>query len=414
MTANRLSFGNKRGIALPLTLGILFILGLLIHSFYLMVSAERYEVARRYEKAKSQFSVWSAVEYAFFHTRRQEEPWRVSDLHYASFDSSVVFSLHSEQEGAFGLLKVATPFQRDSAVFRVGYLPKNLPALTLFDPNATVALAGKAFITGNVAMRNPHVTLSYHYKMPASASAGFRGDTVGSASPVWDSIAFFPEPVREFFENLQIHQNKDCIFDARDTLKGDYSCRRFLMQGDSYCNGCRIFSESVEIRGRALFQNGFAAAHTITVSEETQISGHLIARDTLNIALDESQTGETAYAVLGRKTGPVEYTGFMNVEKFRGKALIFYLGDTWDSSLPGVSAILGDKTEIEGLVFIRGSLDLKGKVRGSVAASHFAFEDSGILWLGYLKDGQIVSDTGVSFLVPDAFRIGGELSYEYR
>lgn len=371
-------------------------------------------MARRFERTKSQFSVLSALEYAFFQTRQQEEPWRASDLHYASLDSSVVFSLNSEQEGAFGLLKVTTPFQRDSAVFRVGYLPGNLPALTLLDPNATVALAGDASITGNVAMRNPQINLSYHYKMPASALAEFWGDTIGETAPIWDSIAVFPEPSRKFFESMQTYPDKDCIFDARDTLNGDYFCRNFLMQGDSYCNGCRVFSESMEIRGRAFFKNGFAVAHLITVSEESQISGHIMARDTLNVVLEEPQTGEMVYAVLGRKTGPVEYAGLMNVEKFRGKALILYLGDEWDSSLPGISAILGDKTEIEGFVFIHGSLDLKGKVRGSVAASHFAFEDSGILWLGYLKDGQIVSDTGVSFLVPDGFRMGGELSYEYR
>ena len=54
---------NKKGIVIPLVLGILLILGFLANSFYQMVLTEKNEEWRRYQKTQAEFSILSGIEY---------------------------------------------------------------------------------------------------------------------------------------------------------------------------------------------------------------------------------------------------------------------------------------------------------------------------------------------------------------
>lgn len=414
MPVDYLSSKNKKGIAIPLVLGILLILSLLVSSFYQMVLSEKREEWRRYQKAQASFSMLSGVEYAMKRIRTTKEPWRTYGIEHASFDSSVVFAITAEQEGAFGLLKVKSHTPKDSMLFKIGYLFNSKHALTLLDPNTSVALAGNASISGDIAMHHPRVELSTHYKMRASSSAFFKGNTIGEAFSLWDSIAFYPEKTRAFLNTNRKYGKNNCLFDAKDTLNGDYYCKNIILQGDSYCDKCRLFAEKITIRGRSTLNKAFATAININLEEEALISGDILARDTLNISLENKQEGYATYILQGRKEGPVNYVGHINVSKFKGEALLLYQGDNWDATMPGVCVSLKKTVDLRGLVLVNGNIEIQGAVRGAVVASYFAFQEAGTLWRGYLRNGKITSDTTISFLIPDAFRIGGELSYEFR
>lgn len=100
--------------------------------------------------------------------------------------------------------------------------------------------------------------------------------------------------------------------------------------------------------------------------------------------------------------------------RFEGEALVLYLGDHWDSSLPGQSVSIKEAVKLRGLVIVNGNIEIQGEVRGGVVASYLGFEESGTFWRGFLKNGKIISDTSITILVPDAFRMRGELTYEYK
>ena len=52
---------NKKGIVIPLVLGILLILGFLANSFYQMVLTEKNEEWRRYHITQAEFSILSGI-----------------------------------------------------------------------------------------------------------------------------------------------------------------------------------------------------------------------------------------------------------------------------------------------------------------------------------------------------------------
>lgn len=405
---------NKKGIVIPLVLGILLILGFLANSFYQMVLTEKNEEWRRYQKTQAEFSILSGIEYTSKKIKQSKEPWRTSELKHASSDSAVVFSVAVEQEGSFGIAKVKSNKPEDSLVFRIGYLLKNKQAFTLLDPSASIALAGNASIDGNVAMHHPRVEKSTHYKMPATSLATFKGDTIGENNPLWDSIAFYPENTRNFINAKRNIPKNKCLFDAKDVLSGDYYCKSIVIQGDANCISCRLFAEKIIVRGRSNLKKALLTANTIQLEEEALISGEVLARDTITINLEKKQIGKTVYTLLGQKKGPVEYVGHINMIRFEGEALVLYLGDHWDSSLPGQSVSIKEAVKLRGLVIVNGNIEIQGEVRGGVVASYLGFEESGTFWRGFLKNGKIISDTSITILVPDAFRMRGELTYEYK
>ena len=319
-----------------------------------------------------------------------------------------------EQEGAFGILKAKTPEPEDSMIFRIGYLLKNNQAFTLLDPNASIALAGNAIIEGNVAMHHPRVEKSTHYKMLASSLATFRGDTIGESNLLWDSIAFYPEKTRSFLDTKISNKKNTCLFDAKDKLNGDYYCKNIIIQGDAHCISCRLFAKKIIVRGRSVLENVLLTANTIQLEDEAMISGEVLARDTIFIDLEQKQQGKTVYTLLGQKKGPVEYVGHINMVRYDGEALVLYLGDHWDASLAGQNVTIKEAVKLRGLVIVNGNIEIQGEVRGRVVASYLGFEESGTFWRGFLKNGKVILDTSITILVPDAFRMGGELTYEYK
>lgn len=415
------SHDKKRGIALPLTLTVILVLGIFAGSFYEMVASEKREVARRHAKTQAYFSALSALEYASYRMQENNEPWRSKGVDHANADSSITFTLSATQNGVYsqlkaeGMAKYGRHDIKKKLDARAGYWIKGLPVLTLLDINAGVSLAGTSRIEGDVALRNGKVEKSTHYKMPASSSAEHVGKVFNDTWPLWDSIAFYPRFSGRALE-LQLENlgDKKCTFDGRDTIKGLHVCKNILIQGEAFCDSCTLIAEHIQIRGNASMKNGFFAAGTISASERVQLSGQLLARDTLSADLEITQHEYVTLAVQGHKTGAVEYVGRMDIPRFRGKALLLYQGENWDASLKGISVSLGSKVKIDGLVLVHGFLDIQGLVQGSVVAWNLAFEEESTIWQGYLKNAQIVQDTSLVTLVPDVWRIGGVAGYAIR
>jgi cytoskeletal protein CcmA (bactofilin family) len=403
--------GNKRGYTLPLTIAILVVIGFLASTFYTMVKNERIESFKRFSDAQATLELESGVNYAFYRMQSERKPWRTDSLQHVSKDGSIRFSLSQKQDGAFASLNI---FNHDSSRHfnaHTGFIPANRPALTLLAAQANASLVGNARIEGGTALRNGTISYSSHYKMRAEKEAFFDTVYVGDSLKYFDTLSFFPELSREQFAKTF---NKDrCGFDGTDAVPEALNCRVVTMQGDSRCDHCKIIADKIFIRGRARTLKANIIARTITLKDSILLSGTFFAQDSLEAALKRKQENAINLIVQGRKTGDVDYTGSLAVDKLSAdKVLILFMGDNWDETTKGIPVTIGEDVEIRGNIISRGMVDFRGKLTGQMIAYHLGFYEGETLWRGFFQNGKIKSDTTVHTFLPDIIYLGGEASYE--
>ena len=403
--------GNKRGYTLPLTIAILVVIGFLASTFYTMVKNERIESFKRFSDAQATLELESGVNYAFYRMQSERKPWRTDSLQHVSKDGSIRFSLSQKQAGAFASLDI---FNHDSSRHfnaHTGFIPANRPALTLLAAQANASLVGNARIEGGTALRNGTISYSSHYKMRAEKEAFFDTVYVGDSLKYFDTLSFFSELSREQFAKTF---NKDrCVFDGTDAVPEALNCRVVTMQGDSRCDHCKIIADKIFIRDRARTLKANIIARTITLKDSILLSGTFFAQDSLEAALKRKQENAINLIVQGRKTGDVEYTGTLAVDKLSAdKVLILFMGDNWDETTKGIPVTIGEDVEIRGNIISRGMVDFSGKLTGQMIAYHLGFYEGETLWRGFFRNGKIKSDTTVHTFLPDIIYLGGEASYE--
>ena len=403
--------GNKRGYTLPLTIAILVVIGFLASTFYTMVKNERIESFKRFSDAQATLELESGVNYAFYRMQSERKPWRTDSLQHVSKDGSIRFSLSQKQDGAFASLNI---FNHDSSRHfnaHTGFIPANRPALTLLAAQANASLVGNARIEGGTALRNGTISYSSHYKMRAEKEAFFDTVYVGDSLKYFDTLSFFPELSREQFAKTF---NKDrCVFDGTDAVPETLNCRVVTMQGDSRCDHCKIIADKIFIRDRARTLKANIIARTITLKDSILLSGTFFAQDSLEVSLKRKQESTINLIVQGRKTGDVDYTGTLTVEKLNAdKVLILFMGDNWDETTKGIPVTIGEDVEIRGNIISRGMVDFSGKLTGQMIAYHLGFYEGETLWRGFFRNGKIKSDTTVHTFLPDIIYLGGEASYE--
>lgn len=403
--------GNKRGYTLPLTIAILVVIGFLASSFYTMVKNERIESFKRFSDAQATLELESGVNYAFYRMQSERKPWRTDSLQHISKDGSIRFSLSQKQDGAFASLNI---FNHDSSRHfnaHTGFIPANRPALTLLAAQANASLVGNARIEGGTALRNGTISYSSHYKMRAEKEAFFDTVYVGDSLKYFDTLSFFPELSREQFAKTF---NKDrCVFDGTDAVPENLNCRVVTMQGDSRCDHCKIIADKIFIRDRARTLKANIIARTITLKDSVLLSGTFFAQDSLEASLKRKQENAINLIVQGRKTGDIEYTGTLTVDKLSAdKVLILFMGDNWDETTKGIPVTIGEDVEIRGNIISRGMVDFSGKLTGQMIAYHLGFYEGETLWRGFFRNGKIKSDTTVHTFLPDIIYLGGEASYE--
>ena len=403
--------GNKRGYTLPLTIAILVVIGFLASTFYTMVKNERIESFKRFSDAQATLELESGVNYAFFRMQSERRPWRTDSLQHVSKDGSIRFSLSQKQDGAFASLNI---FNHDSSRHfnaHTGFIPANRPALTLLAAQANASLVGNARIEGGTALRNGTISYSSHYKMRAEKEAFFDTVYVGDSLKYFDTLSFFPELSREQFAKTF---NKDrCVFDGTDAVPEALNCRVVTLQGDSRCDHCKIIADKIFIRDRARTLKANIIARTITLKDSILLSGTFFAQDSLEVSLKRKQESTINLIVQGRKTGDVDYTGTLTVEKLNAdKVLILFMGDNWDETTKGIPVTIGEDVEIRGNIISRGMVDFSGKLTGQMIAYHLGFYEGETLWRVFFRNGKIKSDTTVHTFLPDIIYLGGEASYE--
>ena len=402
---------NKRGFTLPLTIAILVIIGFLASSFYIMVKNERIESSRRFTKAQATLELESGVNYALYRMQREHKPWRTDSLQHVSKDGSIRFSLSQKQDGAFASLNV---FNHDSSrhfTAHTGFIPTKRPALTLLASQANISLVGNARIDGGTALMSGTVSYSSHYKMRAEKNAFYDTVYVGDSLPYFDTLKFFPEISRKQF--TEKFQKERCVFDGTDAVPEALNCRVVTMQGDSRCNRCKITADKVFLRERAHTLKANIIARTITLKDSILLSGTFFAQDSLEVSLKRKQASPINLIVQGRKTGDVEYTGTLTVDKLNAdKVLILFMGDNWDETTKGISVTVSEEVEICGSIISRGMVDFRGNLTGQMIAYHLGFYEGETLWRGFFRNGKIKGDTTVHTFLPDIIYLGGEASYE--
>lgn len=407
------AFNDKRGFTLPLTIVILVVVGILAASFYGMVKSERIETFHRYQKAQSVLELESGVNYAFYRMQEQHKPWRTDSLRHASPDSSIRFSMKQIQDGPFARLSVFNSDSSREFSARTGFIPRTFPALTLLASLANVSLAGDARIEGGTATKVGSVSYSSHYKVRAGKEAFHDTVYVGDTLSVYDTLLFFPELSRKQFADT-FHTEK-CIYDGVDNVPANATllCKTVIMQGDSRCDKCNIKADRLFVRERAQLKDANVIARAISLKDTAAVSGTFFAQDSLEVSLSRKQDASLNLILQGRKTGEVEYTGFMEIQKLKAsRALVIFMGDNWDETAKGVPVNVAEDVEIRGALISRGMTDFRGKLTGMLITYNFGFYEEHTLWRGFLRDGRIIGDTTIHTFLPDIVYLGGEASYE--
>lgn len=414
MKATTLNSVPKRGMTLPLTMAALLILSLLTMALYEMLGAERRASGRHLRKAQAELSAQSGLEYALFRMEQQSAPWRTESLRHTGVDPAVSFEISAQQDGPFSKVSVRN-LGRDSGVAKLemhgGFRPRNMPAIILLNPSATLALVGNAKIHGSIAIKTGNVEYSTNYMQPAGKDASFNGPVLGADWKFWDSISFHADVSRHIFDDLP---GEDfCTFDAKDTLPQDVECGTVTLRGDAFCSKCTISAGRVFIKERAVLDKADVKAKFISLSGTGQVSGTFFAQDTLSADLDSVQKNAIWLCVQGRKTGSNAYSGSLEINRLNAeRATLMFFGDNWDASLPGISAYISSQSKISGRIIIHGTLDMHGTLYGALVAWDFSFDESGTRWNGFLKDASITEDSTQAELIPDAIRLGGRAGAE--
>jgi hypothetical protein len=405
------NMANKRGFTLPFTIAILVIIGYLISSFYTMIKNERIESFRRFSDAQATLELESGVNYAFYRMQSEHKPWRTDSLQHTNKDGSIHFSISQVQDGAFAKLQI---FNRDSSrnfIAHTGFIPPNRPALTLLAEQANASLVGKARIEGGTALKSGAVSFSSHYKMRAEKEAYFDTVYVGDSLACFDTLKFFSELSRKQF--AKTFEKDRCVFDGTETVPERLSCRIVTMQGDSRCNHCNIIADKIFLRERANTLKANIIARTISLKDSALLSGTFFAQDTLEVSLNRNQDNLINLILQGQKTGDIEYTGTISIDKLNANnILILFMGDNWDETMKGISVTIAKKVNLRGSIISRGLINFSGKLNGQMIAYHFGFYEGETLWRGFLRNGQIKGDSSVHTLLPDIIYLGGEASYE--
>lgn len=402
---------NKRGFTLPLTIAILVVIGFLASSFYTMVKNERIESFRRFSEAQTTLELESGVNYAFYRMQNERKPWRTDSLQHTSKDENIRFSLSQKQDGAFAKLDV---FNHDSSRHfsaHTGFIPTDRPVLTLLASQANISLVGNARIEGETALINGTVSYSSHYKMRAEKDAFFDTVYVGDSLAYFDTLKFYPELSREQF--AKTFDKDRCVFDGTEAVPENFSCRVVTMQGDSRCNRCKIIADKIFLRGRASTLKANIIARTISIKDSATLSGTFFAQDSLETSVTSNQENAINLIVQGHKTGDIEYTGTLTIDKLKAdNALIIFMGDNWDETMKGIPVTIAKEAEIKGTVISRSIVNFSGKLSGQMVAYHLGFYEGETLWRGFFKNGQIKKDTSIHTFLPDIVYLGGEASYE--
>lgn len=380
-----------------------------------MVKRERMESARRYKKLQAELELESGVNYAFYRMQKEGKPWRTDSLEHSSLDKQINFILSQVQDGPFAKLSIYNKDSSESFLVRTGFVPANRPALTVLASQSSISLVGKAKIEGGSAIQNGSISYSTHYKMRADREAFHDTVFVGANLPYFDTLKFFPELSKNQFTNK--FENDRCVLDGSEVIgngiNGEANCKTIIMQGDSRCENCSIKADRIFIRGRSKLQNAKVTARIISLKDSAKVSGIFFAQDTLEVSLLLEQQSPIKLIVQGEKTGEVDYTGFINLNKLKARdALVIFMADNWDETMKGIPVNVSEHVEMRGALISRGTVDFRGKLTGLMIAYNFGFYDGNTFWRGFLRDGKIKGDTTYHPFLPDIVYLGGEASYE--
>ncbi|MBO7551740.1 MAG: hypothetical protein J6T62_09520 [Fibrobacter sp.] len=411
--------GCSGGFTLPLALVILAVMGNIALVIFSMVKSERVESFRRYTKIQAELNIESGIDFALNKMETESSPWRTDSLHYISPDSSVTFTLSHFQDGIYSKLSIVP---RDSSqktatgiaspwIARAGFRRPPLPAIIVLSRRSNFAIAQGTRIKGGIAVAEGSVSYSMHYLMMADRETYYDTVFTDTNFTLFDSLRYFPELSRNQFDSL--YKKDLCEFDARDEIPQTLSCRNVIVQGDAHCEKCSIRAEKIRIRGNSVFKEADIRANKISATEYAELSGTFFARDSVFVELERTQDAPLTIALQGRKSGPFEYSGSLDLEKLSaGNVQLLFIGDNWEESLPGIPVRISEKSNLKGIVVSMGTTDFQGHLKGTLVTYNFGFIEGGTHWKNFVRHAKIENDSTASYFLPDMLHLGGLATYE--
>jgi hypothetical protein len=407
------------GFTLPLALVILAVMGNIALVIFSMVKSERVESFRRYTKIQAELNTESGIDFALNRMNTESSPWRTDSLHYISPDNSVTFTLSHVQDGIYSKLNIVPGDSSQKTakgltspwIARAGFRQPPLPAIIVLSRRYTFAIAQGTRIKGGIAIAEGSISYSLHYMMMADRETYYDTLLTDTNFKSFDSLRYFPEQSRKQFDSL--YKKDLCEFDARDEIPQTLSCRNVIVQGDAHCEKCSIRAEKITIRGNAVFNGADIRVNKIMATEYAELSGTFFARDSVFIELERSQDAPLTIALQGRKSGPFEYSGSLNLEKLSaGDVHLLFVGDNWDESLRGIPVRISEKCNLKGIVVSMGTTDIQGRLKGTLVTYNFGFIEGGTHWKNFVRNAKIENDSSASYFLPDMLHLGGFATYE--
>lgn len=411
--------GKSGGFTLPLALVILAVMGNIALVIFSMVKSERVESFKRYTKIQAELNIESGIDFALNKMETESSPWRTDSLHYISPDSSVTFTLSHFQDGIYSKLSIVPGDSSQKTatgiaspwIARAGFRRPPLPAIIVLSRRSNFAIAQGTRIKGGIAVAEGSVSYSMHYLMMADRETYYDTVFTDTNFTLFDSLRYFPELSRNQFDSL--YKKDLCEFDARDEIPQTLSCRNVIVQGDAHCEKCSIRAEKIRIRGNSVFKEADIRANKISATEYAELSGTFFARDSVFVELERTQDAPLTIALQGRKSGPFEYSGSLDLEKLSaGNVQLLFIGDNWEESLPGIPVRISEKSNLKGIVVSMGTTDFQGHLKGTLVTYNFGFIEGGTHWKNFVRHAKIENDSTASYFLPDMLHLGGLATYE--
>ena len=352
--------------------------------------------------------------------------WRTAKLEHQTLDNAYQFLIHTNQVGVSGIASITVisnnPADHKDSVakqYRMVTVLDSLPTLAFLDPKASVALAGNAFIHGDVAIQSGQVTKSSRYDLMAGSLAGFDGRIFDSTATIWKKLHFQFHPFFAWMDSgshipsepIAEPQFISRSFDAdplQDTIRvlGILRIQRETQVANAFVIATEIYVEdSVSIR------NATFCARKISIATKGIVAGEFYATDTILVNAKQQQDTPSVFAVTGRMNNG-KVTGYLECQEWRGSGTWLNATRDWNPLYSDIAIRFSNKCHNNGTLLTPGLLDNRGQLTGHTIIGTLATKESVTLWQGFMLDGEI-RDTLVGHAsIPDILRFGNHYQLE--
>lgn len=316
--------------------------------------------------------------------------------------------------GVFNILKTKTIFKEDTLqrVFMIGQRNRKRPSIYLANNGKTLRLTGEASIKGNIFVPEGKLETGYigsnSYK-----KLNFKGGVINRSEIRLPNIDLKPfeeeqslnlisidtlppgSEIYNEFENktLQLYSEKKMI--SNITLKGNIM---LVIKDSVIINPSCKFEDIIITGSKITFSSGFKGSMQVFATESVKLESKVMLTYPSALFLKNNDDKDIKVH-LDRGS---QIVGGIVIEDKE------YVGNTTRM------LILESGSRVIGDIYCNGSVDLKGKIIGSLYADRFYLKTAAGTHENYIKDGQVSNiELPYNFIGLSLFKSDVDKNYSY-